>query len=133
MYKPELSRFQYTRKHGQRRTYNVTLNVVQKDSGVCAYAAWVQFGAEFKGSGLMLPLVAATRDDAVQEARIRIQNMTHAGQMQLGRGRRMYRAWATIYFNGILTNSPPPKVGRTGQPATLPAQLLPAPAGEYSG
>jgi hypothetical protein len=62
------------RKHqSQRRTYNVTLNVVQKDSGVCAYAAWVQFGAEFKGSGLMLPLVAATRDDAVQEARIRIQ------------------------------------------------------------
>jgi hypothetical protein len=72
MYKPELGRFQYTR-HGKRRTYNVTLNVVQKDSGVCAYATWVQFGAEFKGSGLMLPFVAATRDDAVQEARIRIQ------------------------------------------------------------
>ena len=33
----------------KRRTYNVTLNVVQKDSGVCAYAAWVQFEAEFKG------------------------------------------------------------------------------------
>jgi hypothetical protein len=73
MYKPELSRFQYTRKHGKRRTYNVTLNVVQKDSGVCAYAAWVQFEAEFKGSGLMLPLVASTRDDAMQEARIRIE------------------------------------------------------------
>ncbi|MGF6726694.1 hypothetical protein P3T43_006084 [Paraburkholderia sp. GAS41] len=73
MYKPAMSRFQYTRKHGKRRTYNVTLNVVQKASGVCAYAAWVQFESEFKGSGLMLPLVATTRDDAVQEARIRIQ------------------------------------------------------------
>jgi hypothetical protein len=73
MVKPTLSRFQYTRQHGKRRTYDVTLNVVQKDSGVCAYAAWVQFGAEFKGSGLMLPPVANTRDSAVQEARIRIQ------------------------------------------------------------
>lgn len=73
MYKPEVSRFQYTRKHGKRRTYNVTLNVVQKASGVCAYAAWVQFGTEVKGSGLMLPLVAATRDDAVQEARNLVQ------------------------------------------------------------
>ena len=73
MYTPELSRFQYTRKHGKCRTYDVTLNVVQKESGVCAYAAWVKFGAEFKGSGLMLPLIARTHDDAVQEARIRIQ------------------------------------------------------------
>lgn len=73
MYKPELNRFQYTRQHGKRRTYDVTLKVVQKDSGVCAYAAWVQFEAEYKGSGLLLPLVARTHDGAVQEARIRIQ------------------------------------------------------------
>jgi hypothetical protein len=73
MYKPELARFQYIRKHGKRRTYDVTLNVVQKDSGVCAYAAWVQFEAEFKGTGLMLPLVASTRDDAIKEARTRLE------------------------------------------------------------
>jgi hypothetical protein len=70
---PVLSRFQYTRKHGKQRTYDVTVNLVQKDSGVYAYAAWVQFEAEFKGSGLMLPLVASTRDAAVQEAQMRIQ------------------------------------------------------------
>ncbi|MGF6773680.1 hypothetical protein P3T18_006194 [Paraburkholderia sp. GAS199] len=73
MARPVLSRFQYTRTNGKRRTYDVTLNVVQKDSGVCSYAAWVQYGAQFKGSGLMLPLVASTPERAVQEARIRIQ------------------------------------------------------------
>lgn len=73
MYQPELSRFQYTRKHGKQRTYDVTLNLVQKASGVCAYAAWVKFGTEFKGSGLMLPLVANTRDAAVREAQMRIK------------------------------------------------------------
>jgi hypothetical protein len=73
MYKPLLSRFQYTRKHGKRRTYDVTVNLVQKASGVCAYAAWVHFEAEFKGSGLMLPLVANTPDAAVREAQMRIQ------------------------------------------------------------
>ena len=73
MSKPLLSRFQYTRKYGKQRTYNVTVNLVQKASGVCAYAAWVHFEAEFKGSGLMLPLVANTPDAAVREARMRIQ------------------------------------------------------------
>jgi hypothetical protein len=73
MYKPVLRRFQYTRRHGKRRTYDVTLNLVQKDSGVCTYAAWVHFEAEFKGSGLMLPLVANTPDAAVREAQMRIQ------------------------------------------------------------
>jgi hypothetical protein len=73
MNNPVLSRFQYTRKHGKQRTYDVTVNLVQKASGVCAYAAWVQFEAEFKGSGLMLPLVASTRDAAVREAQTRIQ------------------------------------------------------------
>ena len=73
MYKPVLTRFQYTRKHGKRRTYDVTVNLVQKASGVCAYAAWVHFESSFKGSGLMLPLVARTRDAAVQEAQMLIQ------------------------------------------------------------
>lgn len=73
MYKPVMSRFQYTRQHGKRRTYDVTVNLVQKPSGVCSYAAWVHFEAKFKGSGLMLPLVASTRDAAVEEAKKRIQ------------------------------------------------------------
>ncbi|MFM0738811.1 hypothetical protein PQQ51_16340 [Paraburkholderia xenovorans] len=67
------SRFQYTRTHGECRTYDITLNVLQKESGVCTYAAWVQYGAEFKGSGLMLPLVASSREAAEREARVRIQ------------------------------------------------------------
>jgi hypothetical protein len=46
---------------------------VQKASGVCSYAAWVHFESQFKGSGLMLPLVANTRDAAVQEAKKRVQ------------------------------------------------------------
>jgi hypothetical protein len=58
---------------GKRRTYDVTLNVVQKDSGVCVYAAWVQFQHDFKGSGLILPLIANTRDGATKEARLRIE------------------------------------------------------------
>ncbi|QYD68168.1 hypothetical protein KZJ38_18105 [Paraburkholderia edwinii] len=73
MHMPEVSRFQYTRGHGQRRTYDVTLNVTRKNSGIYAYAAWVQFQAEYKGSGLMLPLVATTREHAIHEARTRIQ------------------------------------------------------------
>ncbi len=73
MYRPEITRFQYTRKHGKRRTYDVTLNVVQKDSGVCIYAGWVQFEHDFKGTGLMLPLIANTRDGAIKEARFRIE------------------------------------------------------------
>jgi hypothetical protein len=73
MYKPLLSRFQYTRKYGKRRTYDITINLVQKASSVCAYAAWVHFEAEFKGSGLMLPLVANTLDAAAQEAQMRVQ------------------------------------------------------------
>jgi hypothetical protein len=73
MYKPVLSRFQYTRQHGKQRTYDITVNLVQKASGVCTYAAWVHYQAEFKGSGLMLPLVANTPDAAVREARMRVQ------------------------------------------------------------
>jgi hypothetical protein len=74
MHTPDVSRFQYTRVHGERRTYDVTLNVMRRNSGIYAYAAWVQFQAEYKGSGLMLPLVATTRERAMHEARTRIQN-----------------------------------------------------------
>jgi hypothetical protein len=73
MHTPEVSRFQHTRMQGARRTYDVTLNVTRRNSGVFAYAAWVQFQAEYKGSGLMLPLVATTREHAMHEARTRIQ------------------------------------------------------------
>lgn len=73
MYKPVLTRFRYTRKHGMRRTYDITVNLVQKASGVCAYAAWVHFEAKFKGSGLMLPFVAHTREAAIREAQMRIE------------------------------------------------------------
>ncbi|BDC45515.1 hypothetical protein [Paraburkholderia terrae] len=71
---PAVSRFQYTRAFGDRRTYDVTLNVMRKDCGVYAYAAWVQFRAEYKGSGLMLPLVADTHESAINEARTRIES-----------------------------------------------------------
>ncbi|MGA7780630.1 MAG: hypothetical protein WCA85_23415 [Paraburkholderia sp.] len=73
MHKPVLNRFRYTRKHGMQRTYDVTVNLVQKASGVCAYAAWVHFEAQFKGSGFMLPFVANSRDAAVREAQMRIE------------------------------------------------------------
>ncbi|CAN7400848.1 hypothetical protein [Paraburkholderia terrae] len=71
---PEISRFQHTRAYGEHRTYDVTLNVMRKDCGIYAYAAWVQFRAEYKGSGLMLPLVANTHESAINEARTRIEN-----------------------------------------------------------
>jgi hypothetical protein len=70
----EVSRFQYTRACGDRRTYDVTLNVTRKESGIYAYAAWVQFRAEYKGSGLMLPLVSDNHEGAMREARTRIEN-----------------------------------------------------------
>jgi hypothetical protein len=73
MYRPEISKFQYTRTRGKHRTYDVTLNVVQKDSGVCVYVGWVQFQHDFKGSGLVLPLIANTRYGATREARLRIE------------------------------------------------------------
>lgn len=73
MYTPEITRFQYTRTHGKHRTYDVTLNVVRKDSGVCVYAGWVLFEHDLKGTGLMLPLVANTCDEAIKEARFRIE------------------------------------------------------------
>ena len=73
MYRPEITKFQYTRTCGKHRTYDVTLNVVQKDSGVCVYAGWVQFKHDLKGRGFVLPLIANTRDGATKEARSRIE------------------------------------------------------------
>ncbi|CDY77116.1 hypothetical protein BGLT_06027 [Caballeronia glathei] len=73
MYRPVITKFQYTRMRGKRRTYDVTLNVVQKASGVCVYAGWVQFEHDIKGTGVVLPLIAKTRDEAIREARGRIE------------------------------------------------------------
>jgi hypothetical protein len=55
---------------GEHRTYDVTLNVARKDSGVCIYAGWVLFEHDLKGTGLMVPFVADTCDEAVKEARV---------------------------------------------------------------
>ncbi len=69
----EISRFEYTRTRGEHRTYDVTLNVARKDSGVCVYAGWVLFEHDLKGTGLMLPFVADSCDEAMKEARFRIE------------------------------------------------------------
>ncbi|SDJ30496.1 hypothetical protein SAMN04487926_14212 [Paraburkholderia steynii] len=37
----EIYRFSYTRSAGMKRTYDVTVNLVRRDSGVFAYEAWV--------------------------------------------------------------------------------------------
>ncbi|TCK35130.1 hypothetical protein B0G84_7095 [Paraburkholderia sp. BL8N3] len=74
MLHPEVYKFQYTRKLGQQRTYDVMLNVVQLESGVFAYESWVHFAHEFKGNGLVFPLVAQTQADAAAEARGRIED-----------------------------------------------------------
>ncbi|CAE6955889.1 hypothetical protein [Paraburkholderia domus] len=71
---PEVYKFQCTRRQGQQRTYDVVLNIVQRDSGVFAYASWVHFAHEFKGNGLVFPLIAKTAADAEAEARGRIED-----------------------------------------------------------
>jgi hypothetical protein len=74
MLHPEIYEFQYTRRQGQQRTYDVMLNVVQLESGVFAYESWVHFDHEFKGNGLVFPLVATTAVDAEVEARGRVED-----------------------------------------------------------
>jgi hypothetical protein len=67
-------KFQYTRRQGKRRTYDVMLNVLQRESGVFSYESWVHFAHEFKGNGLVFPLVARTTTHAEVEARERIED-----------------------------------------------------------
>jgi hypothetical protein len=74
MLHPEIYKFQYTRGQGQQRTYDVVLNVVQLESGIFAYESWVHFAHEFKGNGLVFPLIARTAADAEAEARGRIED-----------------------------------------------------------
>jgi hypothetical protein len=71
---PEIYRFRYTRTGGMHRTYDVTINLVCRDSGVFAYEAWVHHGGKFKGNGLVFPLVSRTKAQAAAEARARIED-----------------------------------------------------------
>lgn len=66
--------FQHQRTQGLRRTYKVTLNVTRFPSGVYAYESWVHHEGIFRGKGIGLPLVATNLDDAVLEARRRVEN-----------------------------------------------------------
>jgi hypothetical protein len=70
----EIYRFRYTRTGGMRRTYDVTINLVCRDSGVFAYEAWVHHDGKFKGNGLVFPLVSRTTAQAATEARVRIED-----------------------------------------------------------
>ncbi|BDC45078.1 hypothetical protein [Paraburkholderia terrae] len=70
----EIYRFPYTRTGGMHRTYDVTINLVCRDSGVFAYEAWVHHGGKFKGNGLVFPLVSRTTAQAAAEARARIED-----------------------------------------------------------
>jgi hypothetical protein len=56
-----------------QRTYNVTINLVRRDSGVYAYNSWVHHAGMFKGNGLAFPLVSRTTEQAAAEARARIE------------------------------------------------------------
>ena len=69
----EIHKFPYTRSAGMQRTYDVTINLVRRDSGVYAYRSWVHYAGAFKGNGLDFPLVSRTTDQAVTEARARVE------------------------------------------------------------
>jgi hypothetical protein len=78
MLNPQVYKFQYSRRQGLQRTYDVTLNVVQWESEVFSYESWVHFAHDFKGNGLVFPLVARTADEAAAEARGRVEdNIEH--------------------------------------------------------
>ncbi|WP_353558187.1 hypothetical protein [Paraburkholderia terrae] len=70
----EIYKFPYTRTGGMKRTYDVTVNLVRRDSGVFAYEAWVHHAGIFKGNGLVFPLVSRTTAEAATEARARIED-----------------------------------------------------------
>ena len=70
----EVYKFQYIRRQGLQRTYDVMLNVVQWETGICAYEAWVHYAGTFKGSGLAYPLRASSVAEAATESRDRIEN-----------------------------------------------------------
>jgi len=71
--RPQTYKLKYTRQQGLHRTYDVTVTVVQYESGVFRYQSWVHCGREFKGNGLVYPLSARTPEQAAAEARARIE------------------------------------------------------------
>ncbi|WNC90905.1 hypothetical protein RI103_06030 [Paraburkholderia sp. FT54] len=67
-------KFQYTRKRGEKRTYDVTLVMTNKiDTGGFAYVAMVYRGDDFLGQLTRWPLQAKTMNDATEEARQLVQ------------------------------------------------------------
>jgi hypothetical protein len=74
MLKSEVYKFHYTRRQGRQLTYDVTINVVQWESGVFAYESWVHQAGQFKGNGLVFPLSSKTPTDAANEARTRVES-----------------------------------------------------------
>lgn len=65
--------FNHQRTEGLQRTYKVTLNVTRLRSGTYAYKSWVHHEGKFKGNGIAFPLVSTYLDDAVFEARGRVE------------------------------------------------------------
>jgi hypothetical protein len=71
--RPTTYKLKYKRRQGLQRTYDITVTVVQYESGVFRYQSWVHFAREFKGNGLVYPLSARTPELAAAEARARIE------------------------------------------------------------
>lgn len=74
MIRSEIYTFPYTRTCGMRRTYQVTLNLARRESGVFSYGAWVHHAGKFKGNGVAFPLVSRTDKQAAVEARGQIEH-----------------------------------------------------------
>jgi hypothetical protein len=72
--RPKTFKLKYTRQQGLQRTYDVTVTVVQYESGIFRYQSWVHFAREFKGNGLVFPLCARTPELAAAEAKARIES-----------------------------------------------------------
>jgi len=65
--------FEYTRKHGEKRTYRVYVRLTGGPSLGFEYRAWVYHEEDFKGQLASLPLTAVDADAAMMEARDRVE------------------------------------------------------------
>lgn len=65
--------FDYTRKHGEKRTYRVYVRLTGGPSLGFEYRAWVYHEEDFKGQPPSLPLTAIEPDAAMMEARERVE------------------------------------------------------------
>ena len=61
--------FQYTRKRGEKRTYDVTVRMIRSHGGPFDYQASIYHGDDFKGQRTGSPLTALDLDSAMMEAR----------------------------------------------------------------